>query len=119
VADGRRYPGPRRRLDQLGRTVQFGGDGDDAQVSAGCRPESLEGGHVGSEQVPRVLGAASGRGKERPLQMESGQDAAGGQRRQHGGPGFEFGHGRGHQAGHQGGGAVAAVKFRGTPGLIA
>jgi hypothetical protein len=118
VPDGDGDAGSRRRLDHLGRAGQFGGEGDDLQVTAGRGEQALEGGHVGGEHVPRVLGAAAGRGKERAFQVQAGDDAVVGQFGQHGGAGLQFGERRGDQAGQHGRGAVAPVELRGLPGVV-
>ena len=72
----------------------------------------------GASMCRAVLGAAPGRGQERPLQVQAGHDALGGQAGQQGGPGFKLGQRRGHQAGHDARGAMATVKRRGAPGVV-
>ena len=81
--------------------------------------QSLEDGHVGSEHVPRVLGAAPGRGQERPLQVQAVDHALIGQAGQQGGAGLELGERRGDQAGQQARAAVRAVKRGGGPSVLA
>ena len=119
VPDGGDHPGSHRRLDHPGRAGQFRCQGDDPQVSRTRRPQALERGHVRSDQVPWILGAAPGRGKERSLQVKASQDAVVGQAGQQRGPGLELGERRGHQAGHDARGAVPAVKLRRVPGVVA
>ena len=118
VAGGSGHADPRRRLDQGGRPGEFGGDGNDAQLTRGGRVQALEGGHVGSEHVPRILGTAPDRREKRPLQVNPGDDALAGQAGQHRGPGLEVGERRGDQAGHDGRAAVPAVELRGAPGVV-
>ena len=118
VAGGSGHADPRRRLDQGGRPGEFGGDGNDAQMTRGGRVQALEGGHVGSEHVPRILGTAPDRREKRPLQVNPGDDALAGQAGQHRGPGLEVGERRGDQAGHDGRAAVPAVELRGAPGVV-
>ena len=117
VASGSGHADPRRRLDQGGRPGKFGGDGNDAQLTRGGRMQALEGGHVGSEHVPRILGTAPDRGEKRPLQVNPGDDALAGQAGQHRGPGLEVGERRGDQTGHDGRAAVPAVELRSAPGV--
>ena len=100
------------------RPREFGGDGDDAQMTRGRRAQALEGGHVGGEHVPRILGAAPDRGEKRSLQVNPGDGALVGQGGQHGGPGLEVGERRGDQAGHERGAAVSAVERRRAPGVV-
>ena len=68
--------------------------------------------------MPRVLGAAPGRGQERPLQVQAGDHALIGQAGQQGGAGFELGERRGDQAGQQARAAVRAVKRSSGPGVV-
>ena len=118
VPDGGGHAGPRRRLDQAGRPREFGGDSDDAQMTSGRRVQALEGRHVRSEHVPRILGAAPGRGEKGPLQVNPGDDVLADQAGQHSRPGLEVDERRGDQAGHDGGAAVPAVELRGAPGVV-
>ena len=83
----------------------------------GRRPETLEDANIGSEHMPRILSTAPDRGQERPLEVEPGQDAVGGQAGQHGRAGFQLGQRGGHQAGQHGGGAVTAVERHRAPGI--
>ena len=118
VADGGDDPGPRRRLDQGDGTGKFGGQGDDAQLPGGRRVQRGEDVDIGRDHVPWILGAAPGRGEERPLQVKACDDALAGQPGQQRGPGLQAGQWRGDQAGQDGGAAVPAVELRGAPGIL-
>jgi hypothetical protein len=91
MADRGDDPGLGHRRDQVDGAGEFGGQGDDAQPPAGHGEQAIEGGDVGRDHVPRILGAAPGRGEERPLQVEAGDDALAGQAGQHRGPGLQIG----------------------------
>ena len=118
MADGGDDADPDCGLDQGGRPGKFGCEGDDAQMTRGRGVQALEGGDVRSDHVPRILGAAPGRGEEWSLQVDTGYDILAGQPGQHRGPDLKVGEGRGDQAGHDSRAAVPAVEVRGAPGVV-
>ena len=118
VPDGHDHAGPPRGLDHRERARQFGGEGDDPQVTSGRGVQALEDGHVGGDHVPRILSAAPGWGQERAFQVQAVDEAVVGQPGQQGGAGLQFGERRGDQAGQHAGGALRAVELSGLPGVV-
>ena len=118
VTDGDGHTGSPRRLDHRARAGQLGSEGEDPQLAAGRRVQPLEDGGIGSQHVPRILGAGPGWGQERAFQVQAGDDTLDGQSGQQVGPGGQLRQWRGDQAGQHGRGAVVGVKGRGLPGLI-